>query len=119
MIDVLEVANAERQAIHAQFSGIHEAVKYITETVYHHLTVGNEGLTEGGSKRASWGVERWELREAGVGTSEMPNGETGKGQEGGCKGTKDLGEGPSGLSLADKGKGKQKEIMEEETLQEE
>ena len=45
-----------------------------------------------------------EMQEVGVGTRE---------------GTKGLGKGPSELPLADKGKGKKKEVVEEEMLQEE
>ena len=44
------------------------------------------------------------MQEAGMGTSE---------------GTEDWGKGPSGLPAADKGKGKEKEVQEEETLQKE
>ena len=44
----------------------------------------------------------------------MSEGES-EAQEGGCKGTEDRGEGPSGLSAADKGKGKEKEVQEAET----
>ena len=111
MIDVLEVTNAEHQAIHVQFAGICEAVEYIAEIVYHHFVVGNEELTEGWGKQANQGVEGWEMQEAGVGTSKVLSGEMGEG-------IKDRGEGPSGLSLVDKGKGKEKEVMEEEALQE-
>jgi len=42
---------------------------------------------------------RWETWEAGVRTSKVPNGETDKG---GCKGTEDQGEGPSGPVNGDK-----------------
>ena len=42
----------------------------------------------------------------------------GEGREGGCKETKDWGEGLGGLKLTDKGKGKEREVVEE-TLQEE
>ena len=54
--------------------------------------------------------------EAHVGTSEGVREVVAKATEGGCKGTKDQGKGPSGLSATDKGKGKEKEVMEEETL---
>jgi len=57
------------------------------------------------------------MREAGVATSEVLN-ESGEVPGSGRKGTKDQGEGPSGLSATDKGKGKEKEVVEE-TLQEE
>ena len=56
------------------------------------------------------------MQEAGIATSKV----AGDGSPGGsCKGTKDRGKGPSGLSAADKGKGKEKETAGEGTLQEE
>ena len=57
--------------------------------------------------------------ETGVGTSEVPSGDMDGAQEGGREETKDRGKGPSRLMLVDKGKGKEMEVMEEETLQEE
>ena len=66
---------------------------------------------------ASEGAVRPEMHEAGVVTSEA----VGKGDEspgGGCEGREDQGEGPSGLSAVDKGKGKGEEVVEE-TLKEE
>ena len=57
-----------------------------------------------------------------MGTSEVPSREMSRETdgvwEGGCEGTKDQGEGPSGLTLVDKGKGKERRVKEE-TLQEE
>ena len=51
-------------------------------------------------------------------TSEVPN-KSGEVPGSGREGTEDQGEGPSSLSATDKGNGKEKEIVEEETLQEE
>ena len=74
-------------------------------------------------------VRAREMQEAGVATGEVPNevpegecesaegrGKGDKSPRGSRKGSEDQGEGPSGLSATDKGKGK--EIVEE-TLQEE
>ena len=68
-------------------------------------------------------------QEAGVTPSEVPDeegiempGNWGEGDEspgGGREGSEDQGEGLSSLSAADKGKGKEKEVVGEETLQEE
>ena len=54
-----------------------------------------------------------------MGISEGASKEVTKAMEGGCEGTEDRGEGPSGLTAVDKKKGKEKGAMEEETLQEE
>jgi len=77
-----------------QFTEMSWAVKYIMEAVYHHFMVGREGS---GEERE--GTVVLEMQEAGVGTSEVP--------EGGHEGTKDWGECLSRLTAADKGKGKE------------
>ena len=59
------------------------------------------------------------MQEAGVGISKGASKEVTEAIEGGCEGTEDWGEGPSGLMTTDKEKGKEKGAMEEETLQEE
>ena len=53
------------------------------------------------------------MQEAGMGTSEVMSKEVGKALEGGCEDTKDQGEGLSGLTATDKGKGKEKEVQVE------
>ena len=70
--------------------------------VYHRFVVSREELGE--KREGTVILETWETQEAGMGTSE---------------GTKDWGEGPSRLTAMDKGKGKEKEVHGEETLQEE
>ena len=45
-MDVLKVANMERQAARTQFEGLSQAVKYIAEVVYHQFTVSREGSGE-------------------------------------------------------------------------
>ena len=85
------------------------------KVVYHHFVVIREGL--GKEWEGTIVPERWETQEAGVATSEVLN-ESGEVPGSGCEGTKDWGEGLSSLSAADKGKGKEKEVVEE-TLQEE
>jgi len=79
---------------------------------------GEGVMSEGGARQ-----------EVGVTPSEVPDeeavempGNWGKGDEyfrGSRKGSEDQGKGPSGLSTTDKGKGKEKEVVGEETLQEE
>jgi hypothetical protein len=69
-------------------------------------------------KVTSEGAARRGEQGAGAMTSEVPgegNGEAGETRED----SEDRGEGPSGLSAADKGKGKEKEVVEDQTLQEE
>jgi len=104
VVDTLEVANTECQAMCVQLMGLHEAMEYISEAVYHQFVVGGEGSDE--EREGAVVLERREMQEAGVATSEIPS-----------EGTKDWGKGPSGLTTADKGKGK--EVQDEETLQEE
>ena len=60
------------------------------------------------------GEVRPKMQEAGVATSEAV-GEGDKSPGGSHKGSKDRDEGPSGLSATDKGKGKEKETVGEET----
>ena len=54
-----------------------------------------------------------------MGTSEVPSGEVEGVPGSGCEGAEEQGKGPSSLTAMDKGKGKEKEVMEEENLQEE
>ena len=44
IMNTLEVANMEQQMARIQFEGLSQAIKYITEVVYHHFVVSREGL---------------------------------------------------------------------------
>ena len=83
-----------------------QVMEYIAEVVYHHYVASREG--SGKEQEGIVVQEQREMREARIGTSEVL-GENSKVQ----------GEGPSSLSTTDKGKGKEKEVVGEETLQEE
>ena len=102
IVDILEVMNVEQQVAQTQLGEMSWAIKYIAEAVYHCFMVSRDGSGE--EREGTVILKTWETWEAGIGTSE---------------GTKDWGEGPSGLTAGDKGKGKEKEVQEEETLQEE
>ena len=116
VVDALEVVNMECQAARMQLAMVAWAIEYISEAVYHHFVANREDSD--GEQEGTIVPERWETQEARVGTSKVPGG--GSGVAGGAhKGSEDQGEGSSGLSAVDKGKGKEKEIEGEETLQEE
>ena len=104
-MDALEVANAEHQVTCTQLQGMVQALNYPADVAYRVCIKNDE---EGAEEREGTMVpERWETQEAGIATSKVP------------EDTKDGGEGLSRLNTTDKGKGKEKEIVEEETLQEE
>ena len=45
-MDSLEVADAEYQVAHMQFTGLCQVVNYIIEAVYHHFVVGSDVSTK-------------------------------------------------------------------------
>ena len=92
-----------------QLQGMVQALNYLADVAYKVcIEKGEDGAEE---REGTVVPERWETQEAGVATSKV--------LEGDHKGTEDGGKGPSSLSAMDKGKVKEKEIVEEETLQEE
>ena len=135
LVDMLEIVNAEHHmmwtqlegvcqawdamniklcSIGSQLGGSNQGLQYLAGMVWkrYAVTQGNLASRQAGS--SSEGVTRQEKQEAGMGTSE----EVVEATVGGYEGTKDQGEGLSGLTTADKGKGKEVQ-EEEETLQEE
>ena len=108
IVDALEVTNAECQGIHAQLQGVMWPLNYLANVIYKVCIEDGKNREEEG--KGTVFPERQETQEAGVETSKV--------LEGNREDTEDQGEGPSGLSAVDKGKGKEVQ-EEEETLQEE
>ena len=140
IVDALEILNAEQHVMQTQLEGVHQAweavnvklhsiggqlrgiswgLEYLARMAWKRYTVtwGSFVSRRGGSSNE--GVVRQETQEAGAGTSEAASEEVAKALEGGCEGTKHWGKWPSGLTAVDKEKRKEKEVGEEEALQEE
>ena len=137
IVNVLEIANAEWHVMRTQLEGVHQAwevtnielrsiggqlgginwgLEYLARMVWKRYAASQRGLESGRGRSVRGGATR---QEASVGISKGASKEVTEATEGGCKGTEDQGKGPSGLMATDKEKGKEKEAMEEETLQEE
>ena len=71
VVDMLEVANAERWAVRTQRAAIIQAMEYIAKVVYHQYVIGRRGLVE--EQEGTVVLERQEMREVGVMTSKVLN----------------------------------------------
>ena len=110
-----EAANIEFRSIGGQLEGINWVLKYLARMAWKRYAAKQGGLASGRGTGASEGAARPEMQEVGVVTRKAAvEGEGSPG--GGCEGSEDWGEGPSGLGTADKGKGKE---VADENLQEE
>ena len=114
-----EATNIKLRSIGGQLGGINWALEYLTRMAWKRYAATQGGLASKRGGRLSEGAARQETQEASMGTNKIVDKEAVEVPEGDCKGAEDEGEGPSGLSAADKGKGKEKETGEEGTLQEE